>query len=109
MPRVGYYLQFRSLDHYPTMIPRQVFYPANAEILILWPVAFLRSDRLANTVQLAAWALTAAAVYGLGRQVGLRPGAALFGAGAFALLPQPVLQSTSAHNDLVVASFLRSE
>jgi 4-amino-4-deoxy-L-arabinose transferase-like glycosyltransferase len=106
MPRVGYYLQFRSLDDYPTMIPRQVFYPANAEILILWSVAFLRADRLANAVQLTAWVVTTAAVYGLGRAVGLGAGAAFLGAGLFALLPQAVLQTGSAHNDLVVASFL---
>jgi hypothetical protein len=106
MPRIGYYLQFRSLDSYPTMIPRQVFYPANAEILILWSVAFLRSDRLANAVQLLAWVVTAVAVYGLGRAVGLQASASLLGAGLFALLPQAVLQTGSAHNDLVVTSFL---
>lgn len=108
MTRVGFYLQFSSLEHYPTANLFQVVFPVNAELLILWSVAFLRSDRLANAVQLAAWALTMAAVYGLGRQVGFGPRAALFAAGAFGLLPQPVLQSTSAHNDLVVAGFLAS-
>ena len=46
------------------------------------------------------------AVYGIGRQLRLAPGPALLGAGAFALLPQPVMQSSSAHNDLAVASFV---
>ncbi|MBA2448457.1 MAG: hypothetical protein H0V51_10585, partial [Chloroflexi bacterium] len=99
MSRVGYYLQFRSLDHYPTTNLRQVTFPANAELLVLWTVAFLGSDRLANTVQLVAWVVTTVGVYGLGRRVGLGAAAALLGAGAFALLPQVVLQSTSAHND----------
>jgi 4-amino-4-deoxy-L-arabinose transferase-like glycosyltransferase len=106
MSRVGYYLQFRSLDHYPTSNIHQVLYPANAEILILWTVAFLRSARLANTIELAAWVVATVAVYGLGRQIGLGARAALFGAGAFALLPQSILLSTTTKNDLVLTSFL---
>ena len=106
MPRVGYYLQFRSLDHYLTDDWRQVVFPANAEIAILWTVAFLRSDRLANAVQLAAWVFAAVAIYGLGRRAGLGLQAALLGAGAFTLLPQPIRQSTNAQNDLLVAAFL---
>ncbi|MBA2446976.1 MAG: glycosyltransferase family 39 protein [Chloroflexi bacterium] len=106
MTRVGYYLQFRSLSHYPTEDWRQVVFPANAEISILWTVAFLRSDRLANTVQLAAWFFAAVSIYGLGRQARLGPSAALLASGAFALLPQSVLQSTTARNDLVVTAFV---
>ena len=106
LARVGYYLQFRSLAPYPTDDFRQVAFPPNAELLILWTVAFLRADQLASTVQLLAWAATAIGVYGLGRQVGLGPRGALFGSSLFALLPQAVLQSTSTLNDLVVASFL---
>ncbi|MBA2451124.1 MAG: glycosyltransferase family 39 protein [Chloroflexi bacterium] len=106
LARVGYYLQFRSMGVYPTDDPRQVVFPANAEVLILWTMAFLRADALANTVQLAAWIVTTVAVYGLGRQVGFERRAALFGAGAFALLPQAILQSTSTLNDLMVPSFL---
>ena len=106
LSRVGFYLQFGSFDVYPTMIPRQVFYPANAEILILWSVSFLRSDRLANLPQLLAWGVTVVAAYGLGRLAGFGRGAVLFGAGLFATLPQSVLQTGSAHNDLVVTSYL---
>ncbi len=106
LSRVGYYLQFRSLDHYPTVDPRQAIYPIDSELLVLWTVALLRSERLLNTVQLASWVLTAVAVYGIGRQVGFGPRGALFGAGMFALLPTAVLQSTNTMNDLVVASFV---
>jgi hypothetical protein len=106
LSRVGYYLQFRSLDHYPTHFPRQVVFPANAEILMLWTVAFLQSDRLAGTVQLAAWGATTVSVYALGRRLRLEPPAALFGASCFALLPVAVMQSNSTLNDLVVASYL---
>ena len=105
MSRVGYYLQFRSLEPWPTPDPRQVVFPANAELLILWTAAFLRSDRLAGTVQLAAWAFAAVAVYGLGRRACLGPRAAVLGAGCFALLPGVVLQSSSTQNDLLMASF----
>ncbi len=45
------------------------------------------------------------AVYGLGRQLTLAPLYALIGAGAFATMPEVVLQSTSAQNDLVAAAF----
>ena len=106
LARVGYYLQFHSLSHFPSDDPRQVEFPVNGELLILWTVAFLRADWLANTVQLLAWVVTTVAVYGLGRQLGLGPRAALFAAGLFALLPQSILQSTSTLNDLLVTSFV---
>lgn len=106
LSRVAYYLQFRSLDVYPTENPRQTFLAANAEILKLWTVALLRWDQLANGVQLAAWCFSGAAVYGVGRQVGLASRAAVLGAGLFLLLPQSVLQSSSSLNDLVVVSFI---
>ena len=105
LSRIGYYLQFRGFDPFPTPDPRLIVFPANAEILILWTAAFLRSDRLAGMVQLAGWAASAVAVYGLAREIGLDRRAALFCAGYFALLPGAVLESTSTQNDLLVASF----
>jgi hypothetical protein len=51
MARVGYYLQQASLDSFPTPNIRQTSFPANAEILLLWQVALLNSDRMAGTMQ----------------------------------------------------------
>ncbi|MBA2450325.1 MAG: glycosyltransferase family 39 protein, partial [Chloroflexi bacterium] len=106
LSRIGYYLQFGSLDHYPVDDARQFASPPNAELLILWTVAFLRADWLANLAQLLAWVVTSVAVYGLGRQVGFGSRGAVFAAGLFALLPQSVLQSTSTLNDLAMVSFV---
>ncbi len=108
MARVGYYLQQASFDSFPTPNIRQTSFPANAEILILWQVVILKSDRLAGIVQWLCWCWTLMAVYALARNFGPRnrKRPALFAALAFAVFPQILLQSSSTQNDLVLAFFI---
>ena len=81
-------------------------YPPNAEIGALFTLILSHGDRYVGLVQYSAMLATATAAFGIGRRIGMEPTAALFGALAFLTLPVVVLQSWTALNDLVVASFL---
>ncbi len=81
-------------------------YPPNAEIGALFTLILAHSDRYVGLVQYSAMIATATATFGIARRIGIELTAALFGALAFLTLPVVVLQSWTALNDLVVASFL---
>jgi 4-amino-4-deoxy-L-arabinose transferase-like glycosyltransferase len=105
LSRVGYWLQHMTLRHYYTQDARQTFSPPDAEILILWVVAFLKSDLLANCFQWLAYCGTGVAVYCTGRVLGFSRRGSLFSALTYLSLPMVVLQSSSTQNDLVVTFF----
>ena len=105
LSRAAYWRQWHTLAHFPTNNVRQDAFPGNAEVLLLVTLLVAHSAKLAFLVQFSAYLAATIAVYGLGRQLGLRPVYAVVGAGAFATMPEVVLQSTSAQNDLVVAAF----
>src|SRR5436190_21112075 len=81
-------------------------FPPNAEIADSFTMILGKTDRFAGFVQLAALLATMVAVAGIARRLGLTVRQALFGALLFATLPVVVLQSATALNDLVFASFL---
>ncbi len=108
LARVGYYLQQRSLESFPSANIRQTVFPANAEILILWQVVLLRMDVTAGLVQWLGWCISILAVFKLSRRMGFSPVSSIFAAGVFASFPQAVLQSTSTQNDLLTTCFVVS-
>ncbi len=106
LSRAAYWRQWRTLAHFPTNNLRQVVFPGNAEVLLLVTLLLAHAATFAFLVQFSAYAAATVAIYGVGRQLGLRPIYALIGAGAFATMPEVVLQSTSTQNDLTVAAFV---
>jgi hypothetical protein len=82
------------------------FNPPNAEIAVASLLGISRHEELAPVVQLASALACAVGVFCLGRRNGLRPQASLFGALLLLAMPIVLLQSSTAKNDLVVASFL---
>jgi hypothetical protein len=81
-------------------------YPPNAEIGTLFTLILAHSDRYVGLVQFSALLAGSLATFGIARRIGLARTEALFGALAFMSLPLVQLQSWTALNDLVVASFL---
>lgn len=80
--------------------------PPNGEILLTFVLELARDERLTAFVQLVAWLACFAGVVALARRLGLARSEACFGGAAFVLLPIVVLQSSTTHNDLVLASLL---
>ena len=78
-------------------------YPQNAELLMTWCFAFVRSQTLAQLVQLPFALAGAVATARLGRQAGLGANSARFAGLAFYLAPIVLAQSGVAYVDLVFA------
>lgn len=105
LSRAAYWRQFHTLAHFPTYKWNQDANPGNAEVLLLVTLLLTHADTIAFLVQFSAYLAATLAVYGLGRQIALKPVYALVGAGAFATMPEVVLQSNTAQNDLTAAAF----
>jgi Dolichyl-phosphate-mannose-protein mannosyltransferase len=108
LPRAAYWLQSHSaLQYLPgaTDDPAQVA-PPNAELLIAWTMALARSDSFAQLVQWLMMLGLIATIFAATRRLGLGRAPAVFTACLFALMPEPLLQSATAQNDLAVTFLL---
>jgi hypothetical protein len=81
-------------------------FPPVAEIEAMASMVLSGGDRYVGLVQLVALAGACGAIVGIARRLGLGRSAALFGALSFATFTVVALQTPTALNDLVVASFL---
>jgi hypothetical protein len=100
------YLRHGSLDAYATPDLRETIFPANSEILILWPIAFWAQERTAGLVQWLAWLGSGVALLGIGRRLGFRVAPALTAALAFLSFPAVLLQASTTQNDLLTTFFV---
>jgi hypothetical protein len=100
LARVGYYLQQGNFNFFETSDVHQVSLQLNAEILMLWTVAFLKRDCLAPLVQFAAAIAAAIAIFGIARHFGIPRIIAMLAAMVVLGFPQVALQATAAKNDL---------
>ena len=81
-------------------------FPPNAEIESMTSMILSGGDRYVSIVQLVALLFACVAIVGIARRLGLSPRAGVFGALAFSTFTVVTLQTTTALNDLVVASLL---
>ncbi len=105
LSRAAYWREWHTLAHFPTYKWNQNANPGNAEVLLLVTLLLAHADTFAFLVQFSAYLAATLAVYGLGRQIGLKPVFAFVGAGMFATMPEVVLQSVTTQNDLTAAAF----
>jgi len=106
LPRVSHWIQNKSVAHYPTHIPRQLFMTPWSEFALAQLEILSGSDRFANLVQWFAMIGSAIGVSLIARD--LAGGAtAQIAAAAIALsLPMGVLQGSSSQNDYVAGFWL---
>ena len=81
-------------------------FPPNAEIATAATLILSGGDRYVGVIQLIALAFTCIAIVGVARRLGFDRRAATFAALAFSTFTVVMLQTPTALNDLVVASFL---
>ncbi|MCC6758680.1 MAG: glycosyltransferase family 39 protein [Candidatus Omnitrophica bacterium] len=106
MGRVPHWIQNRSVEHYPTNIKTQIYYPPFAEWVILHFQVLSGSDRFANFVQWFSMLGSAVAASLIARSFGLNLRAQLFSAFLTVTVPMGILQGSSTQNDLVLAFWL---
>ena len=103
LPRVAYWVQSGSLDHYAANYHHQLSMPIWAETTILQIRVLAASDDLANLVQ---WGSMVGSVIGVSAIAALMCGSTLsqLVASAFAMsIPMGILQATSTQNDYVAS------
>jgi 4-amino-4-deoxy-L-arabinose transferase-like glycosyltransferase len=105
LARVGYWLQHGTMHHYNTQTAIQNYQAPNVQILMLWTVAFLKSDILANLVQWFAYCGLGFALYQATMNLGHGKTDSLLSSLVFLSLPMVVLQSISTFYDLGVTFF----
>lgn len=105
LSRAVYWLQGESLAYRETHNLRQVVFPPNAELGLLWAMLFSGGDRWCGLVQWLAAITGGLLVFGTARLLTYDPAASLFAALVWLGLPQVLLQSTSTQNDLVATAF----
>lgn len=106
LSRGAYWLQQDAVGWFDGGHARQVANPPVGEMLQTWTLALAGTDRLTAVIQWLALLGLLAVVYSGARMLGFRPAPSLFAAAVFALMPQPLLQSSTTQNDLILAFFL---
>jgi hypothetical protein len=106
LSRVGYWLQNKTLGVYATYDERQICLLPNAEILILWSMAFLKNDVLAFIPQFISYIGIFACVFLFSRFLEFGKVASLFSALLWCSITAVMFEATTVQNDLVVTFFM---
>ena len=106
LSRVAYWLQYDSALRYSGGTARQLGSAPNAEFMIAWIYALLGTDLLAFVVQWISLLGLGVGIFSMARLLKFAAGPSAFAAALFVILPQPIMQSTTTQNDLVVSFFL---
>jgi 4-amino-4-deoxy-L-arabinose transferase-like glycosyltransferase len=104
--RVGYWLQHNSFVPWNSLIERQVIYPFNAQIIVLWSILLQGTDKFAAFLQFFSVLFTALGIYCIGREIGGNRYQAGLSALFYLTFPQVILQATTTQDDLVITCFL---
>jgi hypothetical protein len=104
--RVGYWLDHGSFTPWDSLIVRQVIYPYNAQIVILWTILFHGTDLFAGFLQYFSVLFTALGIYCIGREIGGNRFQAIIPAFFYLTFPQVIFQATTTQDDLAITCFL---
>ncbi len=104
LARAAYWIQNGSLAAFETPDMRQVAFPPNAEIGLMWTMIIAGSDRFASLVQWAAAIVGALSIYGITQLGDWTPRQRLFAPLAWMCFPEILLQSSTTQNDLFAAA-----
>ncbi len=105
MARVVHWIQNRSVDFYPTSIPRQNHSMPFAEYLVMNVQIMSQTDRYANLIQWTGFGILMVTVSMIAAQFRISRTGRLFAALLVATLPIAILQSSSTQNDLITSVF----
>lgn len=105
LSRIAHWLQQGSLKPYDSFTSFGIAYPYNNSLLMMWTVLFLRSDILTGLVQWFGALVLAAAIFGLGLELNFTPKQSGYSALIFLTFPIVLLESMTAQNDILTATF----
>ena len=103
LPRVMNWIDYQSVNHYPTHILRQLYSGPWAEFAILHLQILSGGDHFASSVQWVAMLGSVIAVSRIAQKLGADEKGQIFAAVCCATIPMGILQASSTQNDYVAA------
>lgn len=106
LPRIRMWIQNMSMEHFSTPAVRQLMFPINSEILLMWPMVFIKRDFFAQfTSYLAGMGVLFVAFNSL-RSIGLSFRRSLWTVLILTSIPAFILELYSTQTNVIVAFFL---
>ena len=106
MSRIGYWLQKGNYLPFATHNMRQVYYPLNPSLQVLWGIVFSGHDHFTSLPQWLAVVACMLAIMGISRILGAAKVHAVLNALLFASFPIVIMQSSTTQTDMVVAALV---
>jgi len=106
LPPVYEAVQTHRFQVLPLQLREFFAFPFNAEMLFLWVTILTGGIAWVDGTQILSALLGIAAVFALGRQLGLRPRGAFFAAALFGAMPVVFLQAASNYIDVIVNAWI---
>jgi hypothetical protein len=104
--RAAMWIQNGSIGHFETSSIRQVMFPPNSEILLMWNMLFIKKDFLMGLTQFSCFAGIIYVLYAFMTWLKFSTQRILWAIFIFAAIPGVIVQSSSTQNDLVLGFFL---
>ena len=106
LARIGFWLQNHSLAHFETVSMRQIVFPINSEIMILWPMIFLKKDYLAVMNEYLAYWGCLFVLFSFLKYFKFSTKRILWAIFILASLPALIIESSSTQTNLIMGFLL---
>lgn len=108
LARIGFWIQNGTMSHYETSLIRQLIFPINSEILILWSMVFLKSDYLAQIPEYLSYIGCLFILFSFLSYLKISTRRILWTIFILASFPAVILESMSCQTNLIIAFLLMS-
>jgi len=108
LARIGFWIQNGTIAHYETSSIRQLVFPINSEILILWSMVFLKRDYLAQMPEYLSYIGCLFVLFSFLSYLKISTRRTLWTIFILASLPAVILESMSCQTNLIIAFLLIS-
>jgi hypothetical protein len=106
LARIGFWMQNETLAHFETGSIRQLVFPINSEILILWSMIFLKGDYLAQMPEYLSYIGCLFVLFNFLSYLKISTRRILWTIFILASLPAVIIESMSCQTNLIIAFLL---
>ncbi len=104
--RVAFWIQHGTLAHFETNLYRQVIFPPNSELLLMWIMLFIKKDFFLGLVEYGAYLASIFTIYNFLSYLKISMSRNLWTIFIFASLPAVIINSSGTQNHLFLGFLL---
>ncbi|MDD3014852.1 MAG: hypothetical protein PHC34_14210, partial [Candidatus Gastranaerophilales bacterium] len=108
LARIGFWIQNGTMSHFETSSIRQLVFPINSEILILWSMVFLKRDYLAQMPEYLSYIGCLFILFSFLSYLKISTRRILWTVFILASFPAVIIESMSCQTNLIIALLLMS-